>query len=458
MTRILALLAATLVLFSCGRELPEVDFKRVTTDGAPASPILIVGMDGLEWDVALPLIEKGEMPHLKGLMDRGSYGLLETLKIPASPIIWTTVATGKTPEEHGIEGFIKEDSKDLYLSSDRKTKALWNILSDYKMSSATVGWWITYPVERVNGVMVAQTNTQGTGLWKGTIHDGQKRQVWPSVREKDVFALAGEVNESLADLTREIFGEMEGLTQREQAMWLSSEWSFRADNTYLRVAEALLDESTTRDLTLVYFGGTDVVGHRFWRHAYPEQYDHRPSAESIETLGSVIDDYYRYTDSALGRLLERTDESWTIFVVSDHGMRAENRSSEFAANELAGGHGAGPLRLLGALPPPGVLIAAGPPIKKMGVEAGLSTDKLVEVGSVYDVTPTILNLLRIPTGDDMAGSPMVSLFGDGFEQVERVTVPTHDTRDFLATRPARDDDRARDEERLQQLRDLGYIQ
>ena len=59
------------------------------------APVLVVGVDGFEWDVALPLLASGRMPHLAGLMQRGAYGLLETSQPTFSPILWTTIATGK---------------------------------------------------------------------------------------------------------------------------------------------------------------------------------------------------------------------------------------------------------------------------------------------------------------------------------------------------------------------------
>ena len=49
-----------------------------------------------------------------------------------------------------------EDGKNtLYLSSDRKVHALWNIVSDAGLSVGVVNFWNTYPPEVINGVMVS---------------------------------------------------------------------------------------------------------------------------------------------------------------------------------------------------------------------------------------------------------------------------------------------------------------
>ena len=107
-----------------------------------------------------------------------------------SPVIWTTVATGKLPKKHGIRGFVKPKAKgrpaQLYSNGDRRTKALWNILSDYERTVHSIGWWMTFPAEPINGTMVGQTNAQGqitpggAGIpWKGGVIKGLDGQVSP---------------------------------------------------------------------------------------------------------------------------------------------------------------------------------------------------------------------------------------------------------------------------------------
>ena len=106
-----------------------------TPQSAPErrAPLWLVAVDGLEWSVALPLIEAGRMPQLDALMARGRAGRLESYAPAKSPVIWTTVATGKLPEDHGILDFTYLDESDrhrLYSSRDRRTKALWEIAGD----------------------------------------------------------------------------------------------------------------------------------------------------------------------------------------------------------------------------------------------------------------------------------------------------------------------------------------
>src|SRR5512134_465148 len=105
------------------------------TDQRQGLPIVLLGVDGLEWDVMLPLRERGELPNLSSLMARGVAGTLDTLTPTLSPVVWTTIATGKTSVKHGIPHFAlqrPDGTIRLFTNVDRRTKALWNMLSDHR--------------------------------------------------------------------------------------------------------------------------------------------------------------------------------------------------------------------------------------------------------------------------------------------------------------------------------------
>jgi Type I phosphodiesterase / nucleotide pyrophosphatase len=63
--------------------------------------LVLLGWDGATWHAAKSLLDAGKMPNLSRLLQRGSYGRLKT-DVGASPVSWTTIATGKPEQQHGI--------------------------------------------------------------------------------------------------------------------------------------------------------------------------------------------------------------------------------------------------------------------------------------------------------------------------------------------------------------------
>lgn len=441
--------------------------KKEPAAGPTASPILLVAVDGMEWDVVLPLLAEKKLPTLAKLMKRGQYGLLLSFRPTKSPVIWTSAATGKRPEKHGILSFAyatKYQPHKLFTSENRTTKAIWNILSDYHCRVCSIGWWMTYPVEQINGVMVAQTNTLdqidtqgGKNIWKGRLVEGLPDQVHPPRRQNEITEILEDMERNLSALTAEIFAQFGSpLSPLGQRLWNNCRWAFRADATYLRIAEKLLEEETF-DLTLVYLGGPDVVGHRFWRYMQPELYAHKPSAEQIENFGHLIEDYYVYTDRAIGRLLAACPPEVTVMIASDHGMGPVNQTAEFDPDDPPSDVNSA--HHLDA--PPGLCIVAGPYIRKFAKRVSpekLQRRDLTSVGSVLDITPTLLTMLRIPIGEDMDGRVMKRLFTGDFDASSLpAAVATHDDPDYLASRPKTAAAHPAQQERLRQLRSLGYI-
>lgn len=67
--------------------------------------LLLIGMDGVSWNVVDPMLEKEKLPNLARIMRQGAHGRMNNLGESRSPAIWTTLATGHLPPEHNISGF-----------------------------------------------------------------------------------------------------------------------------------------------------------------------------------------------------------------------------------------------------------------------------------------------------------------------------------------------------------------
>src|SRR5476651_1614356 len=69
--------------------------------------VLLVGWDAADWRFIEPLLERGLMPTLAALRARSAWGIVASLRPALSPMLWTSIATGKRPTRRGILGFVE---------------------------------------------------------------------------------------------------------------------------------------------------------------------------------------------------------------------------------------------------------------------------------------------------------------------------------------------------------------
>jgi len=155
--------------------------------------VLLIGWDAADWKIMHPLIDSEKMPTLKKFISEGVMGNLATLDPPLSPIMWTSIGTGKTADKHGVMGFTqpREDGSGIQpvLSTSRKVKAIWNILMQEGYKSHVIGWWPSHPADPINGVCISNFYHHSTGSledeWKmapGTVHPPELADILAELR------------------------------------------------------------------------------------------------------------------------------------------------------------------------------------------------------------------------------------------------------------------------------------
>ena len=404
---------------------------------APVHPVVLIGVDGLEWSVLRPLLRAGRLPNLARLVERGASGELFTLRPALSPAIWTSVVTGVRPERHGITGFISAEGVP-FTSSSRNGRALWNIASQYGRKTLSVGWWMTWPAEPIDGWMVAPYSSAGqTNLnWKGNLQKGLRDQTWPRELIDEIYPEVRRLLEerNFLEVDRRFFGgvDLDLLDEQERSLVAQTRWSVSADAAFTSIATRLLSKpEVTPDLTLVYLGGPDVASHRFWRYRSPEEFEYPIGEASVTALSEIIDRFYAEADRMIGELIAAAPAQANLIVCSDHGFRPYSRDrrdpSGISAHHLEG--------------PPGVIILAGPDIEAgVGREAilGAGDGDPLPLGRVLEITPLVLYLLDIPRARRMDVADGGSLLRQAVSKpllARRSPDPTIDSHD-LGFRPA----------------------
>ncbi|MEX2210975.1 MAG: alkaline phosphatase family protein [Gaiellaceae bacterium] len=239
-----------------------------------------------------------ELPNLRSLTERGSWGVLRSCDPPITVPAWSVMTSSRNPGVLGFYGFRnrKDHSYDALAFADSrsvKVPRVWDLLSARGRPVIVLGVPQTYPVSQVNGVMVSCFLTPDTN----------RQYTYPAAVKDEIERLVGEYMLDVPNFRTEdkarVLRDIETMTERR-----------------FQVAEHLL-ETRPWDLFFMVEMGTDRVHHAFWRYADPEHRLYEPGNE-FET---AMVDYYRGVDEKLGRLLRFADEDTAVLVASDHGAK-----------------------------------------------------------------------------------------------------------------------------------------
>ncbi|MEW6747328.1 MAG: tetratricopeptide repeat protein [Planctomycetota bacterium] len=408
--------------------------------------VLLIGLDGADWRIIEPLFAEGALPNLQAIVDGGVSAPLRTIEPMLSPVIWTTIATGRAPEDHGIGWFMSDTAsgeKVPVTSTARRTKALWNILTESGLTSAIVGWWATYPAEQIDGEIVSDYyafhNFGNTG--EKVLSDLGK--VWPPdfgarVAELwlDRHEVAYEAVQALANITREEYETTEAKEFTFEDPLSHLVHILASTLSYERIAVEVV--SRKRDLTAVYFEGIDSVSHLFMKFAPPKM--DSVSEEGFARFQNAVRGFYLLQDEVLGRLLRTLGPETVVMIVSDHGFRSgterlpENDSVQVGTAHLWHTRY-------------GIFAARGP-----GVRVGI---KLPEV-TVYDIAPTILYLLGLPVAKDMPGHVVIDALEPQGLRPQR-TIESYEEGRALNTALAKETEQSVRDMVVERLQSLGYV-
>jgi predicted AlkP superfamily phosphohydrolase/phosphomutase len=399
---------------------------RVETEGGALDRrVVILGIDGLEWDIMGPMLEGGRLPNFARLVNEGAWGELRSLKFLESPMIWTSIATGKSPGKHGVTGFTTKEGAGhvgAILTSDFRTaRTLWDILGEKEWSVGVIGWLVTWPAEPVNGYLVTDRFSYG---WETGQRSAEGITFPPDlideigglrVRPEDVS------DEDVAGLIRGDVPTTGELAERVQSL----RRLIATDETYLAVDRQLTAERPT-DFYALYLKGVDGVCHLFWTDAFPES-GPAPSEREIELF------------QVLGEFLDRVDDRTILVVTSDHGHSGPKARGDAYAWGIAMHDPTGFFALYGKD------IVGGQELAKV---------------TVLDIAPTILALSALPVGDDMDGRVIEEAIDPGFLERHPVTsIATYEREPSSAASGETEEavESPLDEEILEELRSLGYI-
>jgi len=145
--------------------------------------LIVVGFDGLDPVLLQRLLNKGKLPNIAGLIERGSFKQMWSTCPPISPVAWSSFSTGVNPGKHNIFDFLAPE-RNTYMSmlssadirpptkwlplgkyrlplnkpsyrSLRKSKPFWTVLAENDIFSSVIRVPITFPPDKFGGVQLS---------------------------------------------------------------------------------------------------------------------------------------------------------------------------------------------------------------------------------------------------------------------------------------------------------------
>jgi hypothetical protein len=287
----------------------------------PASRLVVLAFPGLSWNVAEDLIERGEMPNLADLRKSGAWGDLRSVKGMTSPAVWTSIATGKTADAHGVVSFEAA-------AQDVRTRRIWEILEDRGWSIGLFGWPVTWPPRPVDGFIVPAVSDPGSETYPDDLRfirelaerekTGQRRSWGVYCRFAFLGIRYGARLSTLTDAAGEFV--LDPLRGRNlDAARLFDKRKLRAKLNCDYFVE--LRRQRPVDFAAFHSNIVHVAQAYFWKYHEPGPFE-GISSEDVDRYGDSVHSAYRVVDEFIGRILRDTGSNDLVVVVSDHGAEA----------------------------------------------------------------------------------------------------------------------------------------
>jgi len=246
---------------------------------------VIIGLDGVPFDMLRDFAENGVMPNTGELISQGIFKKMQSSIPEVSSVAWSSIITGKNPGEHGIFGFM-----DLFPNSykmrfpnynDLKSRPFWE---QWEGKSVIINVPSTYPVRKMNGVHIS-----------GFVSIDIGKSVYPSslipkLKELD-YRL--DVDSEKAHKSMELFlsdldKTLDARIESYRCLWDSQDWK----------------------IFMLVFTGTDRLMHFLW-DAYDDK-EHK--------YHGLFLDHFRKIDEVIGEINSKLGKNDLLFLLSDHGF------------------------------------------------------------------------------------------------------------------------------------------
>ena len=301
--------------------------------GATVPPILIIGVSGATWNVLASLREKGRVPNIARLLERGCGAALSSVKVAGDKhyrpqVAWASLATGCRPDRHGITRFYHE-------AAELREPPLWDIYSKQGLASGIYGWPSTWPPPSIRGFVIPSHLARDDQTWPPNLRGikaldraqqsldrdgGVMRRLAGAASAVQTLMRYGVRIQTLAKLSKNAPAAVFSDVEQRRLLLRRAKLEVSAD-----VFLNLCKKHRPRLSAFVTFY-VDFVSHRYWR------FRSLPPGGEVDLrdprFTDSVDQSYVDFDAIVGRIVHAASKDSLITIVSEHGMDPESNSAE----------------------------------------------------------------------------------------------------------------------------------
>lgn len=252
--------------------------------------MLLIGLDGVPFDLIDRYSREGIMPNVMRIRRRGAMVPMGVTLPEISSVSWSSFMTGENPGKHGIFGFVdlKKQSYEFRFPGfrDLRVSPFFDELGDRKLRSVIINLPTTYPARPIPGVLIS-----------GFVVPDLERAIYP----KSYFPLLDRYGYVV---------DVDAAKGKHKKMELLSDLHYM-----LTVRKQVADffwKNESWDLFMFTITGTDRL-HHFLFDAWENP--HHPFHREFKR-------YYQEIDEVIGGFYEKIEgrEEFEIIMLSDHGF------------------------------------------------------------------------------------------------------------------------------------------
>lgn len=270
--------------------------------------VILLGFDGMDYDLTRDLIEQGLLPNLKKLADNGGFSPLLSVFPPDSIPSWITTYTGLDPSEHGVLEHVnylldKKGEKSIDTSVFHENTFWDRIGNETGTEVCVINPFMAYPVWKVNGAMV-----NGPSFITGPI----------------------QTSDSSYTSCTEIPGSIGGIEDLPSRSTIKPFYDKTVSDTEEQAKFGLdLLRQKAPGFFFQTFLTTDRLQHHLWRYCDKTDPTY-PGRNEVET---GVNDFFILIDKIVGQFMTELNDNDSLLIMSDHGhgMRCTHT---FNINEL----------------------------------------------------------------------------------------------------------------------------